>query len=59
MIASSLLVSGPRSGPLVAVAVGCGVVTIFAIWRIGETRGTDLRAIAREQSVVADRPDAS
>ena len=44
LIASSLLVSGPRSGPLVALAMGCGIVTLLAIWQINETKGSDLTA---------------
>lgn len=44
LIASSLLVSGPRSGPLVALAIGCGMVTILAVWQINETKGSDLAA---------------
>jgi hypothetical protein len=31
-----------RSGPLVAIAIGCGVVTILAIWLMKETRGRNL-----------------
>lgn len=44
LIASSVLVSGPRSGPLVALAMGCGIVTLLAVWQIGETKGSDLTA---------------
>ena len=42
LIASSLLAGGMRSGPLVAIAIGCGVVTILAIWLMKETRGRNL-----------------
>jgi hypothetical protein len=35
------------------LVIGCGVITILAIWRIKETRGTDLAELsqaAREQA---------
>jgi len=42
LIASSLLAGDMRSGPLVAIAIGCGVVTMLAIWLLKETRGRNL-----------------
>jgi MFS family permease len=42
LLASALLVGGPRSWPLVLIAMGCGLVTIVALLRIGETAGRDL-----------------
>ena len=42
LIASSLLAGDMRSAPLVAIAIGCGVVTILAIWLMKETRGRNL-----------------
>lgn len=42
LIASTLMAEGVSRTPLVALAAGCGVVTIVAIWRVTETRGTDL-----------------
>ena len=44
LIASSLLISGPRSWPLIMLAAGCGIVTIFAISQLSETKGSDLAA---------------
>ncbi|MGV1006641.1 MAG: hypothetical protein ACOYEV_18165 [Candidatus Nanopelagicales bacterium] len=41
-MASSLLIGGPRSLPLVLIAVGCGLVTIVALLLIGETKGRSL-----------------
>ena len=51
LFASSLLVGGMRSTPLVLLAICCGVVTIIAIWRISETRGTDLAEVTGPDSV--------
>jgi len=42
LLASSLLIGGPRSTPLVLIAMGCGMVTILALLRIGETAGRNL-----------------
>jgi MFS family permease len=42
LIASSLVVGNLRSAPLIGLVIGCGVITILAIWQIRETRGTDL-----------------
>jgi MFS family permease len=42
LIASSLLAGELRSAPLVAIAIGCGVVTMLAIWLMKETRGRNL-----------------
>jgi MFS family permease len=42
LIASSLLAGDMRSAPLVAIAIGCGVVTMLAIWLMKETRGRNL-----------------
>ncbi|MCV7417026.1 MFS transporter [Mycolicibacterium litorale] len=42
LIASSLMADGISRTPLVALAAGCGVVSLVAIWRVSETRGTDL-----------------
>lgn len=44
LLASSLLVGGPRSLPLVLIAMACGVVTIVALLFVGETRGRNLAA---------------
>ncbi len=44
LLASALLAGGPRSEPLVLIAVGCGLVSIVALLRIGETAGRDLAA---------------
>ncbi|MEV0366764.1 MFS transporter [Nocardia fusca] len=43
LVASTLLADGPKSLPLIALAMCCGVVTIVAIYRIRETSGRDLR----------------
>lgn len=45
LIASSLHVHGVSRTPLVALAAGCGLITVLAVWRIKETRGTDLTAV--------------
>lgn len=42
LIASSLLADDMRSAPLVAIAIGCGVVTVLAVLLINETRGRNL-----------------
>ena len=42
LIASSLLAGDMRSAPLVTIAIGCGVVTMLAIWLMKETRGRNL-----------------
>ena len=42
LIASSLLAGDMRSAPLVVIAIGCGVVTMLAIWLMKETRGRNL-----------------
>jgi MFS family permease len=42
LIASGLMADGVTRAPLVVLAAGCGAVTIVAIWRVSETRGTDL-----------------
>ena len=42
LVASSLLAGGPRSTPLVLMAMGFGLVTIVALLRIGETKDRDL-----------------
>ena len=42
LIASSLLAGDMRSAPLVAIAIGCGLVTMLAIWLMKETRGRNL-----------------
>jgi MFS family permease len=46
LIASSLVVGNLRSAPLVGLVIGCGVITILAIWQIKETRGTDLTELS-------------
>lgn len=46
LIASSMMADGMSATPLVALAAGCGVVTIVAIWRVTETRGTDLTDVS-------------
>lgn len=56
LIASSLMADGMSRTPVVALAAGCGVVTIVAIWRVRETRGTDLTdAGTPPRSVAAGR----
>ncbi len=45
LIASSLHAHGVSRTPLVALAAGCGLVTVLAVWRISETRGTDLSTV--------------
>ncbi|WP_395311497.1 MFS transporter [Mycobacterium sp. AMU20-3851] len=45
LIASSLHADGVSRTPLVVLAAGCGLVTFLAVWRISETRGTDLAAV--------------
>ncbi|MEJ6536355.1 MAG: MFS transporter [Mycobacterium sp.] len=42
LIASSLLAGDMRSAPLVAIAIGCGAVTVLAVLLINETRGRNL-----------------
>ncbi|MGV0991122.1 MAG: MFS transporter [Mycobacterium sp.] len=42
LLASSLLVGGPRSMPLVLIVAGCGLVTMIALLLIGETKGRSL-----------------
>lgn len=44
LLAASLLAGAPRSTPLVLIAIGCGLVTIVALLRIGETKGRNLAA---------------
>lgn len=44
LLASSLQVAGPRSGPLAMIAVASGLVTIVALLIIGETAGRSLWA---------------
>lgn len=44
LIASSLLAQRISSAPLVAIAAGCGVVTIIAAWRMKETNDDLSRA---------------
>lgn len=48
LIASSIVSSTSSSRGLVALAAGCGMVTALAIWRIGETRGTDLTRVGSQ-----------
>ncbi|MCV7366589.1 MFS transporter [Mycolicibacterium duvalii] len=45
LIASSLHAQQISRTPLVLLAAGCGVVTIVAVWRLRETRGTDLTMV--------------
>ncbi len=45
LIASSLHAHGVSRTPLVVLAAGCGLVTVLAVWRISETRGTDLTTV--------------
>lgn len=42
LIASSMMADGISRTPLVLLAAGCGLVSLVAIWRVSETRGTDL-----------------
>ncbi|WP_193044804.1 MFS transporter [Mycolicibacterium baixiangningiae] len=42
LIASSMMADGMSRTPLVMLAAGCGLVTVVAIWRVSETRGSDL-----------------
>lgn len=48
LVASSLVTSEGSTFPLVAMAAGCGVVTVVGISRITETRGADLTGIGAE-----------
>lgn len=52
MIASSLLVDEVTSVPLVVLAMGCGAVTVLAVWRIRETQGVDLAGIDSGRNTV-------
>ncbi len=52
MIASSLLVDEVTSLPLVVLAMGCGAVTVLAVWRIRETQGVDLAGIDSGRNAV-------
>jgi MFS family permease len=45
MIASSLHANDVSRAPLVALAAGCGLVTVLAVWRLSETRGSDLSSV--------------
>ncbi|WP_370501271.1 MFS transporter [Mycolicibacterium sp. jd] len=45
LIASALHAQEVSRTPLVALAAGCGLVTVVAVWRISETRGTDLTTV--------------
>ncbi|WNG79666.1 MFS transporter [Mycobacterium sp. ITM-2016-00316] len=47
LAASALLADGVTRVPLVVLAAGCGLITAVAIWRIRETRGSDLTAVGR------------
>ena len=42
LIASAILADEVSSTPLIVIAAGCGLITILAIWRVNETRGSDL-----------------
>ncbi len=42
LLASSLLIGGPRSGPLVLIVVGSGLLTVVALLLIGETKDRNL-----------------
>lgn len=52
LLASSLLIGGPRSGPLVLIVVGCGLVTVLALLLIGETKDRDLAESDQPQRMV-------
>lgn len=62
LIASSLLAPSMSSLPLIILASGCGVITASAIWRITETRGTDLATVGAHHETLAgsfaDKPPA-
>lgn len=45
LIASSLHAHDVSRTPLVALASGCGLITMLAVWRISETRGRDLTKV--------------
>jgi MFS family permease len=45
LIASSPHVHDVSRTPLVALAAGCGLITVLAVWRISETRGSDLTTV--------------
>lgn len=45
LIASSLHAQEVSRTPLIALAAGCGAVTVVAVWRLNETRGTDLTSV--------------
>lgn len=45
LFASSLHAHDVSRTPLVALAAGCGLITVLAVWRISETRGRDLTKV--------------
>lgn len=45
LVASSLMSGSDSSLGLVALAASCGLVTAAAVWRIAETRGSDLARV--------------
>ncbi|OBF13636.1 MFS transporter [Mycobacterium sp. ACS4331] len=45
LIASAILADEVSSTPLIMIAAGCGLITILAIGRVGETRGSDLQSL--------------
>ncbi|MDA3624559.1 MFS transporter [Saccharopolyspora sp. WRP15-2] len=55
LLASSVFtISGaPSSTPLAVLAGACGLVTLLAIWRTGETRGRDLAAAVETRTPVS------
>ena len=53
LIASSVFARTMSNDGLVAIAAGCGVITALAIWRVTETRGTDLTQVGLESRIAS------
>lgn len=49
LVASSLFSRSTSTVGLAALAAGCGLITAAAIWRVAETRGTDLTEVNRSR----------
>lgn len=57
LIASSILSTGTSSLALVILAAACGMITVISIWRIVETRGTDLTTVGDGCGVTGVSPE--
>ncbi|MEV0056129.1 MFS transporter [Saccharopolyspora shandongensis] len=55
LFASSVFTASgaPSSTPLAILATACGLVTLVAVWRTGETRGRDLAETTRTRTPVS------